>query len=969
MFKLLGRIVSRGWWGLLIFWAAACVLSLGAPKLSEVGVDDSIDFLSKEADSVRARNLLKQAFPEDVHQTSAVVVVQAPGGVNEQVEELVRRLSTAIRRMKLYPMGFLPKDWSPRMLSLPQPAAAPSVHVDEQAGTPLMGAYRYCWRYVGADDGDVIHSPSSRMTAKLTLDGQAVVLSGLADSADPRVTGKELFRSRADDPTTFYRIATLSPGQTSHTDRLADGGLVEKPNLMVPLIREVTDLSEPVVGRRLVSADRKATIINVPMDSYWVAERSLQTVKYLRRAIDRTLGQWREGLKEQGGEAPAVEVYATGHAPIGLDYANEAADSVDRTEVTTYIMVIAILLLVYRSPLLALIPLVTVGVGVTCSWAVLAELALGAQALKLEFKVINITDIFVIVILFGAGTDYCLFLIARAKEGLDEDLSVREAVGQSVEKVGGAVAASAGTVICGLGMMIFAAFAKYRYTGPAVAVSLGIGLCASLTLAPSLLCLLGRSAFWSPLSRRSLRWMASKFGWKPGPEKPRRTESVFWERVSRILARRPGLILAVSLLLMMPLAWLGSGVDVTYDLLQELPPDAESRQGFSIIKARFPLGEIDPIELLIESPAADFGSPPAAAGGPPSSQAAPQPTAARRRAVSGAVARLCDRLADTPGIYQVRSVTRPLGEPGLTDASGEHTLKVPIVGPLVERLKDTTAMSFLRQLPGALGRGADSLLDRFEEDSRREFRRMVQREYVSSTGEKAGRVTRIKIVLDDEPFTVKSMRKLEELRHVIGGQLNDSADPLHGMTFSFTGGTAITNDLRRVTESDRQRISILTVLGIFVILVLLLRRVGVSLYLILSVVFGFYVTMGVTRLVFIHWLGYPGLHWTVPFFLFVLLIAVGEDYNIFLMSRVEEESRRHGPVEGTRIAVARTGAIITSCGLIMTGTFGSMLTGTLSMLRELGFALAFGVLLDTFVVRPILVPAFLLLVHRLLGRK
>jgi RND superfamily putative drug exporter len=112
---------------------------------------------------------------------------------------------------------------------------------------------------------------------------------------------------------------------------------------------------------------------------------------------------------------------------------------------------------------------------------------------------------------------------------------------------------------------------------------------------------------------------------------------------------------------------------------------------------------------------------------------------------------------------------------------------------------------------------------------------------------------------------------------------------------------------------------------------------------------------------------FTGLDWKVPMFLFTILIAVGEDYNIFLMARIEEEQKIHGAIKGITVALERTGSIISSCGIIMAGTFSSLLAGSLVGMDQLGLALATGVILDTFVIRPIMVPSFMILLttHRL----
>ena len=210
------------------------------------------------------------------------------------------------------------------------------------------------------------------------------------------------------------------------------------------------------------------------------------------------------------------------------------------------------------------------------------------------------------------------------------------------------------------------------------------------------------------------------------------------------------------------------------------------------------------------------------------------------------------------------------------------------------------------------------------------------------------------------PFSQWSVDDLDRIENAIRDALPQRDGRLYVL-----GTTASVRDLARVTQEDRGRISLLVLACVLLILIILLRQFVVSLYLLLSVLFSYYVALGVTFVVF--WAldpsGFSGIDWKVAIFLFTILIAVGEDYNIFLMARVHEEEDRFGTPRGITEALTRTGPIISSCGIIMAGTFASLLAGSLTEMKQLGFALAFGVLLDTFVVRPILVPAFLILVE------
>src|SRR5262249_2432455 len=150
------------------------------------------------------------------------------------------------------------------------------------------------------------------------------------------------------------------------------------------------------------------------------------------------------------------------------------------------------------------------------------------------------------------------------------------------------------------------------------------------------------------------------------------------------------------------------------------------------------------------------------------------------------------------------------------------------------------------------------------------------------------------------------------------------------------GVTANAHDLAQITESDRGRINLLILGGIFLILLLLVRRPGLAAYLLATVLFSYFATLGATLIAGWFWSGRPldQLDWRVPFFLFTILVAVGEDYNILLVTRALQERFRYGTGEGVRRALARTGGTITSCGLIMAGTFATLMLAGLGTLKQ-----------------------------------
>jgi RND superfamily putative drug exporter len=229
-------------------------------------------------------------------------------------------------------------------------------------------------------------------------------------------------------------------------------------------------------------------------------------------------------------------------------------------------------------------------------------------------------------------------------------------------------------------------------------------------------------------------------------------------------------------------------------------------------------------------------------------------------------------------------------------------------------------------------------------------------------------VTRLDVVMKADPFGPKCMETLGVIQAWLREELPRASANVDDVQPECYGVTVNARDLAQVTEADRHRVNYLVLGGIFIILLLVVRSFWLAGYLLITVLLSYFATLGATALGGILWTGHPltEVDWRVPFFLFTILVAVGEDYNILLMTRAVQERKRYGAEEGMRRALSRTGGTITSCGLIMAGTFATLMLAGLGTLIQVGFALAFGVLLDTFLVRPFLVPAFTLVVWKCL---
>ena len=523
-------------------------------------------------------------------------------------------------------------------------------------------------------------------------------------------------------------------------------------------------------------------------------------------------------IRAIGGGDAGLSLHITGPAGFASDSA-DAFKGIDGTLLFAALGVVILTLLVtYRSPILWLLPVLSAGVALASAQGFVYLLTKAGLTVNAQSAGI------LTVLVFGAGTDYALLLVARYREELRRHNDRHEAMALALHRSGPAIVASASTVALGMLCLYVAEMNSTKGLGPVLAIGVGFALAAMLTLLPALLVICGRWVFWPK---------------RPAFGSAEPTSTGFWARTGGRIASRPRMV------------WVGTAAALVVMAIGTIDLDAsgltnkasfrghpDSVTGETVLAKHFPAGSGTPVVVIANASQAD--------------------------AVAHAF-----QAADG-----IASVSDPVVRNGKVFFEGTMT------------------------------------------------------------------------AAPDSDAGYATIDKARALFHKLPG-----ADAKVG------GFTATNLDVIRATKHDRQLIIPIVLIVVFVVLALLLRAIVAPIVLIATVVLSFVAALGISAVLFKHLFGFHGADTAFPLFVFVFLVALGIDYNIFLMTRVREEAVKAGTRQGALTGLAATGGVITSAGVVLAGTFAVLATLPLTAFTEMGFTIALGVLLDTLVVRSVLVTA------------
>jgi putative drug exporter of the RND superfamily len=690
----------------------------------------------------------------------------------------------------------------------------------------------------------------------------------LPDSAPSMQAAKLASPFQNSDQASATLVVSRAGSALTAADETAISG-VEQQIRAVPAVTMVRDLG--------VSRDGQArqALVQAAVAPYGAGKDDLDLVARIRAALP--------------GSSSGLGYHLTGALPVVVDTQGTQSSSRGATQTLSLLLIVVLLLVAFRA---LLAPLVTLAPAVLV--LMLSGPAI-AGATRLGVQVSSITQVVLVVLLLGAGTDYGLFLVFRVREELRRGLAPRDAVVRAVSTVGESITFSALTVMAALMAVMVARLGLYQSLGPALAIGVGIMLLAALTLLPAILAILGRAVFWPSRTRQA--------------ERPRTT---LYGRIAGAVVRRPAAVATAGVLAFGLLA-AGSLSASTAGFADQStgPAGSDSAAGNAALAAHFP-ASTNASQILLRFPEPIWDNLDAVA------------RAEQELRASGQVGRVIGPLDAGLTTAQIA---------GIHAVVGSDWAALPVVAPAGSPVQP-------------------QLYDRY-----RSLGRLVSAD---------GRTVQLAATqLAADPASPGALAATPALRAAVSGIGRQVGAGESGVVSL----TAFAYDVSHTSQTDLATVIPLVAVLIALLLAAVMRSLVAPLYLVASVLLSYLASLGIVAIVFVHLGGSAGINFVLPFLMFVFLMALGSDYNILVMTRIREEAKHLPLPEAVRRAVGVTGTTVTTAGVILGGTFAVLAIAAgnaagADQVRQIGYGIAAGVLMDTFLIRTVLVPAVVTILGR-----
>lgn len=650
----------------------------------------------------------------------------------------------------------------------------------------------------------------------------------------------------------------------------------------------------------------------------------------------------------------SAKTYITGSDVVKDDFTQMSQEGVQKTEIIAIIFIIAILILIFRSPVIPFVSLVTVGVSYIVSLSIIALLVE-----HFNFPFSTFTQVFLVVILFGIGTDYNILLFTRFREELAEKDNVLLAIKNTYKSAGKTVLYSGIAVLLGLSALFFAQFKFYQSTG-GVAIGVAVLLLVLFTLNPFFMGLLGSKLFW------------------PVKKIKTHNDNKTWGFLAGKAFAHPFINLLIVAIIIIPSILLYSS-NLNFDDLTEIDNKYESKQAITLISEHFPAGMSAPTTLVIKE----------------NKELTTTETLQE-------IDQLTARVQEIDGVDKVYSVTRPEGkrikELYLEDQLNTLTKNMDKMsdglGDIRTSLNDSTKQSAaaqqqllavlptevaqqmaaqataqaegitqinkgLKSVESGLGESTDYIDEtakaqkntlNIPEDvlNSKDFQKSLD-EYMDDER----MTTTMTIVLKDNAYSAEAMDVAKDVKNTVHSFIDGSS--LHNSDAYLSGKTIENLDLQEMSNEDLIRSMIIILIGISIMLLFITRSLAQTLTILVALVAACFASLGLTEWVTTTLLGEDKISWNVPFFSFIMLITLGVDYSIFLMMRYKEnESERADMIVE---ACKKMGGVILSAAVILGGTFAALIPSGINSLVQIAIAVIIGLVLLAFLLMPVFIPS------------